>query len=227
MGKIPWLILISILHRWVQYLVCGQDRPLGYQNGTYAIRSQIFGSNAVLVYVMCLDYLNWALVEIPWMISISNLFDRSNSWGVDRTYPRDPEIDDLPLGWSYLVVVSSFMSCALIFLTGFYGWDFMADIFYQSFIDGSNFGGADRTHPWVLEMGSAIGPQLFVSSAVVWYIMCLDSLNWFLLFRFHGWYWYQSFIERSNILGVEGTDPLDLEMDHLPLGHSYLVVMPS
>ena len=60
-------------------------------------------------------------VKIPWMISISNLFDRSNSWGVDRTYPRGPEFDDLPLGWSYLVVVLSFMSCALIFLTGLYG----------------------------------------------------------------------------------------------------------
>ena len=38
-----------------------------------------------------------------------------------------------------------------------------------------------------------------------------------------GWYWYQSFIDRSNIWGVDGTDPLNPEMDHLALGYSYLV----
>ena len=44
---------------------------------------------------------------------------------------------------------------------------------------------------------------------------------------FHGWYWYQSFIDGSNIWGVDRTDPWGPEMDHLPLGRSYLVVVPS
>ena len=48
---------------------------------------------------------------------------------VDRTYSWGPEKDHPPLVQSYLVVVSSHdMSCALILLTGLYGWDSMADI---------------------------------------------------------------------------------------------------
>ena len=40
-----------------------------------------------------------------------------------------PEMDHPSLGRSYLLEVPSFdMSCALIFLMGFYGIDFMADI---------------------------------------------------------------------------------------------------
>ena len=50
-------------------------------------------------------------------------------WGVGRTDPWSPEMDHPPLGRSYLVVVPSYeMSCALILLTGLYGWDSMADI---------------------------------------------------------------------------------------------------
>ena len=45
--------------------------------------------------------------------------------------------------------------------------------------------------------------------------------------RFHGWYWYQSFIDGSNIWGVDRTDPWGPEMDHPPLGRSYLVVGES
>ena len=45
--------------------------------------------------------------------------------------------------------------------------------------------------------------------------------------RFHGWYWYQSFIDGSNIWGVDRTDPWGAEMDHPPLGRSYLVVAAS
>ena len=45
--------------------------------------------------------------------------------------------------------------------------------------------------------------------------------------RFHGWYWYQSFIDGSNIWGVDRTDPWGPEMDHPPLGLSYLVVGAS
>ena len=53
----------------------------------------------------------------------------SNIWGVDRTDPWGPEMDHPPLGRSYLVVVPSYdMSCALILLTGLYGWDSMVDI---------------------------------------------------------------------------------------------------
>ena len=74
---------------------------------------------------------------------------------------------------------------------------------------------------------SAIGPQLFGSSAVVWYVMCPDSLNWTLWVTFHGRYWYQSFIDGSNIWGVDRTDPWGPEMDHPPLGRSYLVVESS
>ena len=45
--------------------------------------------------------------------------------------------------------------------------------------------------------------------------------------RFHGWYWYQSFIDGSNIWGVDRTDPWGPEMNHPPLGRSYLVVGAS
>ena len=57
--------------------------------------------------------------------------------------------------------------------------------------------------------------------------MCPDSLNLALWVRFHGRYWYQSFIDGSNIWGVDRTDPWGPGMDHLPLGRSYLVVVPS
>ena len=70
-----------------------------------------------------------------------------------------------------------------------------------------------------------IGPHLFGRSAVVWYVMCLDSLNWTLLVRFHGRYWHQSFIDGSNIWGVDRTDPWGPEMDHPPFGSSDLVVV--
>ena len=102
----------------------------------------------------------------------------------------------------------------------FHGW-----YWYKSFIDGSNIWGVVRTNPWGPEMDHP--PQLFGSSAVVWYVMCLDSLNWALWARFHGRYWYQSFIDGSNIWGVDRTDPWDPEMDHPLLGRSYLVVVPS
>ena len=65
------------------------------------------------------------------------------------------------------------------------------------------------------------------SSAVVWYVMCLDSLNWALWVIFDGRYWHQFFIDGSNIWGVDRTDPWGSEMDHPLLGRSYLVVVPS
>ena len=43
--------------------------------------------------------------------------------------------------------------------------------------------------------------------------------------RFHGWYRYQSFIDESNIWGVDRTDPWGPEMDHPPLRRNYIVVV--
>ena len=57
--------------------------------------------------------------------------------------------------------------------------------------------------------------------------MCPDSLNWTLWVRFRGRYWYQSFIDGSNIWSVDRIDPWGPEMDHPPLGRSYLVVESS
>ena len=45
--------------------------------------------------------------------------------------------------------------------------------------------------------------------------------------RYHGRYWYQSFIDGSNIWDVDRTDPWGPEMHHPPLGRSHLVVVPS
>ena len=77
-------------------------------------------------------------------------------------------MDHPPLGRSYLVVVPSFeMSCALIFLTGQYGLDFMADIDINPSSMGPIFG------VWIdRSLGSRItpsasGPQLIGSSALV------------------------------------------------------------
>ena len=178
---------------------------------------------------MCPDSLNWALwVRFHGRYWYQSFIDGSNIWGVDRTDPWGPEMDHPPLGRSYLVVVPSYdMSCALILLTGLYGWDSMVDIDINPSSMGPIFGVwmdrplGSRNRP------SAIGPQLFGSSAVVWYVMCPDSLNWALWVRFHGRYWYQSFIDGSNISGVDRTDPWGPEMDHPPLSRSYLVVVPS
>ena len=157
-----------------------------------------------------------------------SFIDGSNIWGVDRTDPWGPEMDHPPLGRSYLVVVPSYnMSGALILLTGLYGWDSMAGIDINPSSMGPIF--------WVWigpTLGtrngpSAVGPQLFGSSAVVWYVRCLDSLNWTIWVRFHGWYLYQTFIDGSNIWNVDRNDPWGPEMDHPPLGRSYLVVVPS
>ena len=99
---------------------------------------------------------------------------------------------------------------------------------YQSFIDGSNIWHVDRTDSFGSRSGpSAIGPQLFGCSAVAWYAMFHDSLIWAPWVRLHGRYWYQTFIDGSNIWGVDRTDPWGPEMDHPPLGRSYLVVVPS
>ena len=130
MGEIPWLMLIPLLHHGVQYLECRWDRPLGYRNGLSVIGPQLFGSSAVVCYVMCLDSLNWVLwVRFHGWYWYQSFIDGSNIWGVDRTDPWGPEMDHPPLSRSYLVTVPSYdMSSALIFLAGLYGLDFMAGI---------------------------------------------------------------------------------------------------
>ena len=118
---------------------------------------------------MCLDSLNWALwVRFHGRNWYQSFIDGSNIWGVDRNDPSGPEMYHPLLGRSYLVVVPSYdMSCALILLTGLYGWDSMVDIDINPSSMGLIFGGVDRADPW------------------------------------------------------------DPEMDHPPLGRSYLVVVPS
>ena len=60
---------------------------------------------------------------------------------VDRTYPRDPEMDHPPLRRSYLVVMpSNDMSCLLNFETGLYPLDLMADIDINPSSMGQIFG---------------------------------------------------------------------------------------
>ena len=81
--------------------------------------------------------------------------------------------------------------------------------------------GVDRTDPWGSEMDH---PPLGRSYLVVvpsYEVICVDFLNGTLWVSFHDWYWYQSFIGGSNILGVDRTDPWGPEMDHPPLGRSY------
>ena len=237
-----------------------------------------------------LDSLTWTLwVVLHGPYWYQSFIDGSNIWGVDRTDHWGPEMNHPPLDRSYLVVVSLYdMSCVLILLTGLYWWDSSADIvinpssmgpifgvwigptlgsrngpsaigtqlfgcivfvwyvmcldslnsalwvvfhgryWYQSFIDAYNIWGVDRTDPLGPEMDHPpIGPQLFGSSDVLWYVMCVDFLNKILWVRFHGWYWYQSFIDGSNIWRVDRTDPWGTEKGHPPLGRSYLVVVPS
>ena len=201
MGKISWLILISILHRWVKYLVCRKDWPLDSRNGPSAIGPPLFGSSAAVWYVMCLDSLNWTQwVRFDGRYWYQSFIDGSNIWCVDRTDPWGPEMDHPPLGRSYLVVVPLYdISCVLILLTGLYGWDSRADIDINPSWMGPIF------VVWIgLTLGSrngpsVIGPQVFGSSTVVWCVICIDFLNGILWVRFHGWYWYQSFIDGSNI----------------------------
>ena len=183
--------------------IWGVDRidPLGSRNGPSAIGPRLFGSSVVVWYVMCLDSLNWALwVRLHGRYWYQSFIDGSNIWGVDRIDPWGTEMDHPLFGCSYLVVVPSYdMSCALIFLTGNYGLDFMADIDINPSSMGPVFG------VWLgATLGpSAIGPQLFGSSAVVWYVMCPDSINWALWMSFGRPYWYQSLIDGSNIWGVD------------------------
>ena len=99
---------------------------------------------------------------------------------------------------------------------------------YQSFIDGSNIWGVDRTDPR--------GPKMDHPTLGRRYLVVMPSYDMscylILLTGLYGWdsicrYWYQSFIDGSNIIGVDRTEPWGPDMDHPPLGRSYLVVVPS
>ena len=65
------------------------------------------------------------------------------------------------------------------------------------------------------------------NSAVIWFVMWLDSLNGTLWVRFYGWYWYHSFLDGSNVWGVNKTYPWGSKMDQLSLVRSYLVIEES
>ena len=132
------------------------------------------------------------------------------------------------LSRSFLVVVPLYdMSRVLILLNGLFGWYSMVDIDINPSSMGPIFGVWIGPPLGSRNGSSAIGPQLFGSSAVEWYVLCIDFLNWNLWEEFHGWSWYQSFIDGSNMWGVDRTDPWGPEMDHPTLGGSYLVVVPS
>ena len=137
-----------------------------------------------------------------------SFIDGSNIWGVDRTDPWGPEMDNPPFCRSYLLVVPLYdMSCVLILLTGLNGWDSTADIDINPSSMGPIFGVWIGLTPGSRNGPSAIGSQLFGSSTVVWYVICIDFLNGTLWVWFHGWYWYQSFIDGSNIWVVNRADP--------------------
>ena len=87
--------------------------------------------------------------------------------------------------------------------------------------------GRSYPHPKYWTHRRRININIGQGNTFVWYVMCLDSLNWAQRVRFHCRYWYQSFIDGSNIWDVDRTDPWGSEMDHPPLGPSYVVVVPS
>ena len=228
-GAIPWQGMISILHRLGPIFELWIGPTLGSQSRPSTIGPQLIGSSALVWYVRCLDSLKRTLwVWFHGWYWYQSFIDGSNIWGVDRTDPWGLKIDHPLFGRSYLVVVPSYdISSALIILTGLYGWDSMTGIDINPSSNGPIFGVWVGPPLGFRNGPSAIGPQLFGSSAVVWYVRFLDYLNLTPWVRFHGWYWYQSFIDGSNIWGVARTDPWGPEMDHPPLGRSYLVVVPS
>ena len=138
-------------------------------------------------------------------------------------------MDHPPLGRSYLVVVPSYdMSCALILLKGLYGWDSKVDIDMNPSSMGPIFvvwiGPTLGVPKWTIRH---YGPSYLVVVPSYDMSCALIILTGALWVRFHGRYWYESFIDGSNIWGVDRTDPWGPEMDHPPLGRSYLVVVPS
>ena len=140
LGEIQCLILISILHRWAQILVCIYDRHFGSGNGLCAIGPQIFVSSAVLWYFMWLDSTDQALlVRCNGWYRYQSLIDYSNIWGVDRKDPSGPEMVYHLLGRTILVLLHWYdMSCGLILLHRSLWVRFNIWYCYQYLIDKSN-----------------------------------------------------------------------------------------
>ena len=166
---------------------------------------------------MCPDSLNWALwVRFHGRYWYQSFIDGSNIWGVDRTDPWGPEMDHPPLGRRYLVVVPSYdMECALILLKGLYGWDSKVDIDMNPSSMGPIFvvwiGPTLGVPKWTIRH---YGPSYLVVVPSYDMSCALIILTGALWVRFHGRYWYESFIDGSNIWGVDRTDPWGPEMDH-------------
>ena len=146
---------------------------MGSRNGTSAIGPQQFGSSAIAWYVMCIDFLNgilWVGFHDRYLYQFC--IDGSNISGVDRTDPWGPETEHPPLDRSYLVVVPSYdISCALIFLTGYYGLDVMAGI--NIFIDGSIIWGVDRIDPWGPKMDHRPLGRSYLVAVPCYYMSCV------------------------------------------------------
>ena len=194
-----------------------------------AIGPQLLCSGAVVWYAICLDSYNWALwLKYHGRHWYQSFIDGSNIWSVDRTDTWGPGMDHPPLERSYLVEAPSYdMSGALIFLTGFYVWDFISDIDTNP-SSMAPISGVCMGPPLVFRnASSAIGLQLSGSKVAALCVMRLVSLNCALWVRFHGWYWYHSFIDGSDIWGVDKTEHWGSDMNHLQFGRSYLVVDPS
>ena len=174
-----------------------------------------------------LDSLNWTLwLRFHVRYWYQSFIDGSNIWVVDRTDPWGPEMDHPPLDCTYLVVVPPYdMSCALFLLTVFYGLDFVADIDINPSSMGPIFG---------VLIGPTWGPEMYHPPlgcsylvAVLSYDMSRTLSFWTRLYWWDARYWYQSFINGSNILGVYRIYPWATQMEHPTLDRSYLVVVPS
>ena len=138
-------------------------------------------------------------------------------------------MDHPPLGRSYLVVVPSYdMSCALILLTGLYGWDSMVDIDINPSSMGPIFGvwigptigGPEMDHPPLGRSYLVVVPSYDMSCALI------------LLTGLYGW---DSMVDidinpssMGPIFGVWIGPTLGVPKWTIPpLGRSYLVVVPS
>ena len=206
MGEIPWSdidinrsSMCPIFGVWIGTDPWGPEMdhpPLGR---SYLVVVPSYDMSCALILLTGLY--GWDSMVEYWYQSF---IDGSNIWCVDRTDPWGPEMDHPPLGRSYLVVVPSYdMSCALILLTGLYGWDSMVDIDINPSSMGPIFGvwiGPTLGVPkWTICHWAAanlvVVPSYDMSCALI-------LLNWALWVRFHGRYWYQFLSSLGPIFGV-------------------------
>ena len=147
---------------------------------------------------MCLDFLKGTLLgdSLAYIdINISSMGPIFS--GVDRTDHWSPEMDLPALVRSYLVVGSS----AVVWLSWFSKRDSMGGISCMIFIS--------IYHRWVRYFRVWIGPTIGVPKCTI--------RHWTVAIYIHGWYWYQFFIDGSNIWCVDRTDPWSSKMGHPPL----------